>query len=60
MSEPPRVILDVGPSSAASFDVLPEGTAEIIALVAFVGTIIFCAVQACLAPRKTFCAEKME
>lgn len=34
------------------------GNVELLALVAFVGTILFCAVQAMVAPRRTFCAEQ--
>ena len=30
---------------------------ELVALFAFVGTVLFCVVQAIAAPRKTFCAE---
>ena len=33
---------------------------DTIALFCFVGTVVFCAVQACLAPRKTFCAERLK
>ena len=33
---------------------------DAIALLCFLGTIVFCAVQACLAPRKTFCAERVK
>ena len=34
------------------------GAVETIAFVLFFGVIAFCAVQACLAPRRTFCAQK--
>ena len=35
------------------------GWIEFAAFIAFFGTIAFCTLQAVLAPRKTFCAEKM-
>jgi len=56
-SEPPRVILEgVAPADGdASFSIV-----EIVALVAFLGTIAFCTCQAILAPRRTFCSQKME
>ncbi len=44
---------DFGVGSASS------GTVEWAALVVFVGIVVFCAVQAIVMPRRTFCAEKM-
>ena len=35
------------------------GWIEFAAFIAFFGTIAFCTLQAIMAPRKTFCAEKM-
>ena len=31
---------------------------ETLAMVAFVGTVLFCGVQALVAPRRTFCSQK--
>ena len=57
----PRVILDVGAPSGGS---VVEGqgldTTTVLALVAFVGTVFFCTCQALIAPRRTFCAQKMD
>ena len=36
-----------------------RGWIEFAAFIAFFGTIAFCTLQAIMAPRKTFCAEKM-
>ena len=56
-SEPPRVILDVGsPSATASDD---DNLLTYFAIVAFFGTVLFCTCQALIAPRRTFCSEKM-
>ncbi len=48
------VLIDVAPSNKG------HDAWTIVALVAFVGTAIFCACQAILAPRRTFCSQKME
>ena len=32
---------------------------ETLALLAFVGTALFCGVQALVSPRRTFCSQKM-
>lgn len=58
MSEQPRLFTQeqlgaTGPTGSS-------GTLETIALVAFFGTIIFCTVQAIMAPRRTFCAEQQQ
>ena len=61
MSEgPPAVILDAASFSTSfsqGFFSEPILFVEWLAVFAFFGTIIFCAVQAAVAPRKTFCAE---
>ena len=36
-----------------------NGWVEIVAAAAFFGTVVFCALQAMWAPRRTFCAEHM-
>ena len=55
------MILDVGAPSGGS---VVEGqgldTTTVLALIAFVGTVFFCTCQALVAPRRTFCAQKMD
>ena len=56
-SDPPPIFVQAdfgsaGGSSSGGFDV-----STWLALIAFVGTIAFCTIQAIVAPRKTFCAE---
>ena len=57
--EDARVVLDFAPSSESSFD---SDLVTLIAGVAFAGTVIFCACQAFLAPRRVFCSmpQKMD
>lgn len=55
-NDAPREIQDFHGGGAFS----AMSTIEIGALVAFVGTIIFCFVQAVVAPRRTFCAQKAD
>ena len=49
---------DFGASSSSSNGI--STTVEWVALIAFVGTIAFCTIQAIVAPRRTFCAMKAE
>jgi hypothetical protein len=44
---------------AAGSSMLPGLTVETLALIGFVGTVLFCGVQALVAPRRTFCSQKM-
>ena len=56
MADGGPVLLDLsGSSSTGSMSNL-----EWFGLIAFLGTILFCAAQAAVAPRRTFCAEKNE
>ena len=48
--------------SAADFQASDDATSAIatVAVIAFFGTVAFCALQAIISPRRTFCSTKME
>jgi hypothetical protein len=46
--------LDLGDTAATSSGL------ELIALAAFVGITVFCALQALIAPRRTFCSQEIK
>ncbi len=48
-------LLDLG----AAAEGLSSGGAFWLAMLAFIGTISFCTIQAIVAPRSTFCAQQM-
>jgi hypothetical protein len=62
-SRPPKVLFtaaDFGGDGGVGSGGGGISTLEWAALIAFVGTIAFCTIQAILAPRRTFCATKMD
>ena len=56
------VFIDVGGSSGASSSItnFEFSIVEYLALIGFLGTVVFCTCQAFFAPRRTFCAQKMD
>ena len=55
-----HIILDeFSANSDQKLGMLSLSHMELVALVCFVGIICFCAVQAVVAPRRTFCSQKM-
>ena len=57
MDELPRVVLSADSFGSSGGD---SSVFEYVALAAFVGVFAFCVMQAIVAPRRTFCAQKAD